>query len=114
MSAPRRDIRAAVPGAAVEIIVESAPGVEVVAIDDLVDLDGFDFLVPLPLRSGDLADRMAVLPRLSVVQTLSAGVDRLQDSVPEWVTLCSARGARDAPVAEWVRGVRRALAVPAL
>jgi phosphoglycerate dehydrogenase-like enzyme len=42
------------------------------------------------------------LPALRVVQTRSAGVDWIVDRVPEGVTLCSARGARDAAMAEWV------------
>jgi phosphoglycerate dehydrogenase-like enzyme len=48
------------------------------------------------------------LPRLRalrVVQVNSAGVDWIAPSVPDGVTLCSARGTRDAPVAEWVVGV---------
>ena len=60
-----------------------------------------EFLVP---RAGDpriaeLLDRMA---RLRVIQTLSAGVDRLAPIVPAGVTLCDARGTRDVAVAEWV------------
>ena len=39
-----------------------------------------------------------------MVQTLSAGTDWIEASVPGWVTLCNARGARDAAVAEWVVG----------
>lgn len=34
----------------------------------------------------------------------SAGVDWIAPSIPESVTLCSARGTRDAAVAEWVVG----------
>jgi phosphoglycerate dehydrogenase-like enzyme len=34
----------------------------------------------------------------------SAGVDWIAPAVPEGVALCSARGTRDAPVAEWVIG----------
>jgi phosphoglycerate dehydrogenase-like enzyme len=37
-----------------------------------------------------------------VIQTVSAGVDWIVDRVPEGVTLCSARGARDRAMAEWV------------
>ena len=104
MSTARQGVRAAVPESAVEIIAGRAPDAEVVAIDELDDLGDFDFLVPSSGGSGDFADRLASLTRVSVVQTLSAGVDRLQDAVPEHMTLCSARGARDAPVAEWVLG----------
>jgi phosphoglycerate dehydrogenase-like enzyme len=42
------------------------------------------------------------LPALKVVQLRSAGVDWIVDHVPDGVTLCSARGARDAAMAEWV------------
>jgi phosphoglycerate dehydrogenase-like enzyme len=42
------------------------------------------------------------MPSLRVVQVLSAGVDWIADRVPDGVTLCSARGARDRAMAEWV------------
>lgn len=45
---------------------------------------------------------LAELPNLEVVQVLTAGVDWIVDHVPAGVTLCSARGARDVPMAEWV------------
>ena len=48
------------------------------------------------------AHGLGALPALRVVQTRSAGVDWIVDRVPEGVTLCSARGARDAAMAEWV------------
>jgi phosphoglycerate dehydrogenase-like enzyme len=42
------------------------------------------------------------MPALRVVQVLSAGVDWIVGRVPAGVTLCSARGARDRAMAEWV------------
>jgi phosphoglycerate dehydrogenase-like enzyme len=42
------------------------------------------------------------MPALQVVQVLSAGVDWIAERVPAGVTLCSARGARDRAMAEWV------------
>jgi phosphoglycerate dehydrogenase-like enzyme len=58
-----------------------------------------EFVVPdwQAVRAG-----LDALPGLKVVQTRSAGVDWIVDRVPEGVTLCSARGARDAAMAEWV------------
>jgi phosphoglycerate dehydrogenase-like enzyme len=67
------------------------------------EFDEVEFLVP-PFGSRRL---IAALPRLNalrVIQVDSAGVDWIASSIPEGVTLCSARGIRDAPVAEWVVG----------
>ncbi len=62
---------------------------------------GAEFLVPRP---GDrrVVELLAQMRELRVIQTLSAGVDRLLGSVPPGVTLCDASGSRDVPVAEWV------------
>jgi phosphoglycerate dehydrogenase-like enzyme len=46
--------------------------------------------------------RLREVPSLKVVQTRSAGVDWILEHVPEGVTLCSAKGARDPAMAEWV------------
>jgi phosphoglycerate dehydrogenase-like enzyme len=50
---------------------------------------------------GTLPD-YAALPALRVVQLRSAGVDWVLRDVPAGVTLCGARGTRDAAMAEWV------------
>jgi phosphoglycerate dehydrogenase-like enzyme len=70
------------------------PGVE------LVDGPGPDveFLIPRWTESHALDE----LPGLKVIQLLSAGVDWIVDRVPEGVTLCSARGARDRAMGEWI------------
>jgi phosphoglycerate dehydrogenase-like enzyme len=72
------------PPPGVEVVDEATPEVE--------------FAVP----SWDDAARLGDLPGLRVVQTLSAGVDSILEYVPAGVTLCSARGARDRAMAEWV------------
>ena len=46
---------------------------------------------------GSLLHRM---PRLRVVQTLTAGVDHIRGEVPEGVTLCNGRGIHNASTAE--------------
>src|SRR5436853_2089754 len=100
--ANQQPARAAVTERALQAVRGHAPpGVEVVALDDHADLGRIDFLVP---TSGDrpVLDALPVLERLSVVQVLSAGTDWIEDRVPATATLCSARGARDGPVAEWV------------
>jgi phosphoglycerate dehydrogenase-like enzyme len=39
---------------------------------------------------------------LRVVQTMSAGVDRIVDLIPAGITLCDASGVHDVGVAEWI------------
>jgi phosphoglycerate dehydrogenase-like enzyme len=101
-SAENRQRRAAVTGAALERVREAAPaGVEVVAIDDALDLESVDFLVPASSEVR-VIEALPELTRVEVVQVLSAGTDRIEDRMPPQATLCNARGARDVPVAEWI------------
>jgi len=60
-----------------------------------------EFLVP-PYDSRPLLQLLRQMPRLAVVQAISAGTEWLLPWVPAGVTLCSARGTRDTAVAEWV------------
>jgi phosphoglycerate dehydrogenase-like enzyme len=60
-----------------------------------------EFLVPRP-RDRRIDAALADMPHLRVIQTLSAGVERLLPIVPPGVTLCDARGSLDVAVAEWV------------
>jgi phosphoglycerate dehydrogenase-like enzyme len=62
------------------------------------DRDQVEFVVP----DWQISRTLVELPTLKVVQCRSAGVDWIVDRVPSGVTLCSARGARDAAMAEWV------------
>jgi phosphoglycerate dehydrogenase-like enzyme len=48
---------------------------------------------------------LAKLPRLRLIQLLSAGAERVLPFVPPGVTLCNARGAHDPAVAEWIMAV---------
>ncbi len=60
-----------------------------------------EFVVP-PYGDDALLERLADMPNLAVVQAASAGTEWLEPWVLDDVTLCSARGARDTAVAEWV------------
>jgi phosphoglycerate dehydrogenase-like enzyme len=62
---------------------------------------GAEFLVP-GSENPCVLELLERMPRLRVIQTLSAGVDWLLPMVPPGVTLCDASGTRDVAVAEWV------------
>jgi phosphoglycerate dehydrogenase-like enzyme len=61
------------------------------------NLERVEFVV-----AGWPASKLREVPNLKVVQTRSAGVDWIVEYVPDGVTLCSAKGARDPAMAEWV------------
>lgn len=111
---------AAVAAEAFEVVAAAAPdGVEVRRLAGPESLAGAGFVVP---GSGDDAvhDAIRAAAGVEVVQVLSAGTDWIEGVVPAGATLCNARGARDAPVAEWVAagllgassGLLRAAAAP--
>jgi phosphoglycerate dehydrogenase-like enzyme len=60
------------------------------------------YVPPFPVPGPAAIGAMAQMPRLKVVQTLTAGVDALLSQVPEGAVLCNARGVHDAGTAEWV------------
>src|ERR1700733_16226707 len=83
------------PGADVEVV---APGGAPLP-PSVVQVE---FYVPPFFPSSPGIAAMREMPRLAVVQTLTAGVDRLLPGLPPGVILCNARGAHDASTAEWV------------
>jgi phosphoglycerate dehydrogenase-like enzyme len=100
-------MRVWVPTAAVAAALDGVAGVglEVVVPDGGALPPGageVEFYVPPFFPAPPAITAMRQMPRLSVVQTLTAGVDRLLADVPAGVTLCNARGAHDASTAEWV------------
>ena len=90
---------AAVVRPALAAVRERAPdGVVVRGLGE--GFEDVEFLVP---RWGEVPD-LEAMPALQVVQVLSAGTEWIEPLIPEGVTLCNARGARDIAVAEWVVG----------
>ena len=79
----------------VELVAEADPEVE--------------FVVFGPELAADAAKLFERLPRLRVVQSVSAGVDSLLPLVPEGVVVCGASGAHDISVAEWIVAVLLAM-----
>ncbi len=62
-----------------------------------------EFLVP-PYDAHPVLQLLGQMPKLAVVQAISAGTDWLLPAVPSGITVCNARGTRDTAVAEWVLG----------
>jgi len=74
--------------------------------EELPDSAGEVEIVVIPF--GVPGSRLAVLgklPKLRLVQLMSAGAERVIPQVPAGVTLCNARGAHDPAVAEWIMAV---------
>jgi phosphoglycerate dehydrogenase-like enzyme len=93
---------AAVTARAFEAAAGLAPaGVEVLQLPD--GRDSAAFVMP-DWEDRETIEALPELERLRVVQALSAGTEWVEPRVPRWATLCNARGARDAAVAEWVVG----------
>ena len=59
-----------------------------------------EFYVPPYDLGGEQGGLLARMPRLKVVQTLTAGVDHIRGQVPEGVLLCNGRGIHNASTAE--------------
>ncbi len=57
------------------------------------------YVLPYRFRPSD-GEVLAQLPRLRVVQTMSAGVEHIRGYVPEGVQLCNGRGIHDTSTAE--------------
>jgi phosphoglycerate dehydrogenase-like enzyme len=69
--------------------------------DDVPDsISEVEFYVPAYDLGPEQASSFAKMPKLKVVQTLTAGVDHVRDQVPEGVTLCNGRGIHNASTAE--------------
>ncbi len=96
-----------VPTGEVAAALDGLPGatVEVVAPDG-TPLPGtageVEFYVPPFFPAQPAIAAMRQMPRLAVVQTLTAGINSLLPDIPPGVRLCNARGAHDASTAEWV------------
>jgi phosphoglycerate dehydrogenase-like enzyme len=96
-----------VPSKQVALALADVPGITVqVAATDEGELppgaDEVEFYVPPLFASQPALAAMRQMPRLRVVQTVTAGVEALLPHIPPGVTLCNARGVHDAGTAEWV------------
>ena len=60
------------------------------------------FWVPQYLAATGLDEQLAALPRLRVVQLLTAGAEAFTGRLPDGVLLCDARGVHGSSTSEWV------------
>jgi phosphoglycerate dehydrogenase-like enzyme len=84
-------------GATAEVVTPDGSALPASAAD-------VEFYVPPFFPPPEAVEAMAHLPRLKVVQTMTAGFDRVRPLVPAGAVLCNARGVHDASTAEWVVG----------
>lgn len=94
---PVADTLAGLDGATVEVVAPADANLPASAA-------AVEFYVPPFFPEPPALAAMAAMPRLRVVQTLTAGFDRVRPHVPTGAVLCNARGAHDASTAEWVVG----------
>jgi phosphoglycerate dehydrogenase-like enzyme len=92
---PVADALAGLDGASVEVVNPDGDGLPASAAQ-------VEFYVPPFFPAPEAVTAMAQMPRLRVVQTLTAGFDRVRPHVPAGAVLCNARGVHDASTAEWV------------
>jgi len=74
--------------------------VSMTAVVDGIDLDEVGFYVPPYMGPRATFELMARLPRLQVVQLLTAGFESALPYLPPGVLLCNARGVHDASTSE--------------
>ncbi len=93
---------AGLAGVRVEVVAPAGPSLP----DSAASVE---FYVPPFFPPPAAVDAMTKMPRLRVVQTLTAGFDRVRPKVPAGAVLCNARGVHDASTAEWVVGAAVAM-----
>ena len=81
------------PGLRYEVVVPSEGDVP----DSAGEVEFYVLAYDLGPGQADVLSRM---PRLRVVQTMTAGVDHIRDRVPDGVLLCNGRGIHNASTAE--------------
>jgi phosphoglycerate dehydrogenase-like enzyme len=95
---PVADALAGLPDTTVQVVVPEGTELPASAAD-------VEFYVPPFFPEPAAVEAMARMPRLKVVQTLTAGFDQVRPHVPSGAVLCNARGVHDASTAELVVGL---------
>jgi phosphoglycerate dehydrogenase-like enzyme len=95
---PVADALSGLPDSTVQVVVPDGTELPASAAD-------VEFYVPPFFPEPAAVQAMAQMPRLKVVQTLTAGFDQVRPHVPPGAVLCNARGVHDASTAELVVGL---------
>ena len=93
-----------------DVLGIAVEGLDVAVYDGATDpaadvLARVTFYVPPYMSSSHTLELMRRMPRLRVVQTLTAGVDSIWAHLPDGVTLCNAAGVHDASTSELAVGL---------
>jgi len=93
-----------------DVLGLAVEGLDVAVYDGATDpaedvLARVTFYVPPYMSSSHTLELMRRMPRLRVVQTLTAGVDSVWAHVPDGVTLCNAAAVHDASTSELAVGL---------
>lgn len=93
-----------------DVLGIAVEGLDVAVYDGATDpaadvLARVTFYVPPYMSSSHTLELMRRMPRLRVVQTLTAGVDSVWAQLPDGVTLCNAAGVHDASTSELAVGL---------
>ena len=81
----------------IPVTIELCPGPDAMPSDP----SEVEFFVPPFLAIGSVVAMIESMPRLKVIQLLSAGADVWTGRVPDGVRLCDARGVHNASTSEW-------------
>ncbi|MCW2575825.1 MAG: serA [Modestobacter sp.] len=103
---PEETLHVLVPSTALAGVVEGvSPRIRAHRFDPAEGLptgEAAQAQVLVPRGGGDVAaEVLAALPRLRLVQLMSAGAEKFVGRLPERVILCNARGAHTPSTAEW-------------
>jgi phosphoglycerate dehydrogenase-like enzyme len=105
VTAPARPLVVLVPHREGPELLGDVPGVEAVPYEPKAPLPAAAETAPVlipPMAPTDSAALMRAMPRLELVQLLSAGAEAWTGKVPRGVQLSDCRGAHGAATADWV------------
>ncbi|MFB9877092.1 2-hydroxyacid dehydrogenase [Planobispora siamensis] len=102
-----------VPSKAAADVLSDLPDVECVVYDGTgpvpEGVEEVEVWIPPLMPVGGIPEVLARMPKLRLLQTVTAGVEPYRPHLPRGVVLCNARGVHDAGTAEWAVGAMIAM-----